>query len=303
LVSAPSATISANGSGGKVASVRFANRLDGWVYATNPTRLWSTHDGGATWHQIALTQITPDTDIMALEAAGGEVRLAAIIPNDVTVHVESSPVHSDAWSDTDTGVPVGAGPVPSTQLVLQGTSGWLLEIDRTVVGGVRLDSAGQWKPWTPPCLKAFGPANLAASSAADLVAVCQEGVWGPAQNLPAGATTPSVWLFRSSDGGSTFQAVGSMPSGVTPEAVASPSPATVVTAESVVNTVTPTGVLSASLDSGRTWQTVLRVSTVTNWTDLGFTTLTQGVVIGSEPTGPVFYMTRDGGAVWTAIKF
>ena len=32
-------------------------------------------------------------------------------------------------------------------------------------------------------------ASLAASSTADLVAVCQEGIWGRAGNLPAGAAT------------------------------------------------------------------------------------------------------------------
>lgn len=325
---APAATIS-SAYGANAVSVRFADPSDGWIYAVNPTRVWSTHDGGSVWQQVQSTGLPPSATITAMEASGGYVWIAVLPPNLDTVHLERSPVSRDAWVDIDTGVPIGAGPVPATQLVLHGRYGWLLENDRTVVGGARLNGAGQWLPWTPPCAAANGTANLAASSASDLVALCQEGVWGPARNLPAGAagsSAPSTWVFTSSDGGSSFQAVGAVPAGsggphstgpdstgpnstgsgttgptttaLTPAGVASPAPATIVRGVLQSTGAGETGVLSASFDGGHTWRTVLQAPSVVRWEDLGFTTLTQGVVIGSTPSESTFYMTRNGGQTW-----
>jgi hypothetical protein len=299
---APGATLSTTESGVRTVSVRFANHNDGWIYALDPSRVWSTHDGGAEWTLASIPGLGSVTDNIAMEAGDGYVRIAVISTTTRTVHIESSPVGVDAWTDTDTGVPIGAGPVPATQLVLQGTAGWVLENDRTVVGGARLNPAGQWTSWTPPCQTANGAASLAASSATDLAAVCQEGVWGTAGNLPAGAAVPSTWLFGSSDGGISSQAVGALPSTLTEEGAASPSPSTIVVDGSQNGSNTPTGVLSASFDGGHTWQTVLQVPSNLAWFDLGFTTQTQGVLIGSGSSGSTFYMTRDGGHDWAPVR-
>jgi hypothetical protein len=281
--------------------------MDGWIDAVNPTRLWSTHDGGLVWEQVSTPGLAPAAVITAMEASGGYVWVAVLLPNVTTVHLERSPVAADAWTDVNTGVPIGAGPVPATQLVLHGREGWLLQNDRTVVGGARLNANGQWLPWTPPCATANGAAVLAASSATDLVATCAEGTWGPPRNLPAGAAAPSTWMFNSRDGGTTFQAVGAIPAGPTPAAsvptgLASPAPATVVVAGTQpAGGVggTDVGVLSASFDGGHTWRTVLQVPSVIRWNDLGFTTLTQGVVVAATPSDSSFSMTRDGGHTWT----
>jgi photosystem II stability/assembly factor-like uncharacterized protein len=281
-------------------SVRFANQVDGWVYTTNPSRLWSTHDGGTSWHPVVLPGLTPEASILGMEAAGGRVYVAVVRDNAPTVHLEASPVASDAWRDTDSGVPAGAGPVPSTQVVLQRSRGWLLQNDRTVVGGFQLNAAGRWTAWTPPCQTANGTAALTASSPSNLVAVCSEGVWGPARNLPAGAGTgsPSTWLFQSSDGGGSFRAVGPVP--LAPSAqqvVGSPAPSTVVVGGSGPG-------LYATFDGGHTWRTVYQDTGGSSWSYLGFTTLTQGVAITSTPSGPAaLLMTRDGGHSWAPVSF
>ena len=44
-------------------------------------------------------------------------------------------------------------------------------------------------------------------------------------------------------------------------------------------------VMKRSFDGGRTWQTVLQMPAVTSWTDLGFTTLKNRVLMGSMHTG------------------
>jgi hypothetical protein len=227
--------------------------------------------------------------------------VAVIPPGAATIHLATSPVSSDGWADIDTGVAVGAGPVPTAQLVLQKSQGWLLENDRTVVGGARLNDAGAWTAWTPPCRTANGTATLAASTPTDLMAVCQEGQWGPAGNLPAGAQVPATWLYRSGDGGATFQAVGAIPGtgGVT--SLASPAPSTVVFGGTGASDAAE---LRATFDGGHTWQVVYRNPQVQTWLYLGFTTLTQGVAIGAGANGSaVLAMTRDGGHTWTAVSF
>jgi hypothetical protein len=267
---------------------------------------------------------------MALETSAGRVYAAVIsIAASPNIQMESSPIASDSWTISDLGVPIGAGPVPSTQLVLQRSSAWLLENDRTVVGGSSLGAAGSWQRWTPPCAKANGGASLAASNPSNLVAVCEEGVWGPASNLPAGTSIPSQWLFASSNGGASFQPVASLHSTsiATLPLVATPSPGTVVVGETLeaaspLGAVSPsaastsstkptsasasmagTAGLSASFDGGHTWQTVYTARPGTTCTYLGFTTLTQGVAIESTATGSELLMTRDGGHTWTpALK-
>jgi hypothetical protein len=273
--------------------------VDGWVYTTNPSRLWSTHDGGASWHQVVVPGLTPEASIVGMEAAAGHVDVAIVPDYATTVHLEVSPVARDAWSDMDSGVPTGAGPVPSTQLVLQQSRGWLLQNDRTVVGGFELNPAGRWTAWTPPCQTANGSAALTASRPSNLVAVCSEGVWGPARNLPAGAGTasPSTWLFQSSDGGASFGAVGPVPLAAGSQVVASPAPSTVVVGGS-------SPALYATFDGGHTWQTVYQGTPGSGWSYLGFTTLTQGVAITSPPSGrAAMLMTRDGGHSWAPVSF
>jgi hypothetical protein len=92
------------------------------------------------------------------------------------IQIATSPVGTDAWTVSPTQVQFGAGPVPHAQLILHGTTGWLIEVDRTVIGGARLVD-GTWRDWQPPCLDANGPATLAAATDRALVAACDVGVW------------------------------------------------------------------------------------------------------------------------------
>jgi hypothetical protein len=269
-----------------VREVRFANLLDGWAFGPE---LWATHDGGGHWHRITLNGVTAGSPVMALEAASGLVH-AAVIDAGV-VRIETSPAHQDGWTASPTTMPTGAGPVPSPQIVLQGTTGWLLENDRTVVSGARLVQ-GRWVPWQPPCSAAGGPATLAASSATAMVAVCDEGVWtGPAI---------AVRVYASNDGGTTFHQVATLtPTPSSVMLVASPSPQTIV-----VGVYTNQLMLKASFDGGATWKTVAHAQQPGSWADLGFTSPTQGVaVLSSTATQATLLMTLDGGQTWNPVDF
>src|SRR5580704_5903816 len=151
-----------------VSQVRFADPRDGWAFEP---QLWSTHDGGVHWKQSSLPSV------WSLEAGGGHVHAVALDPSTNNYDLESSVTTGDAWVRTGS-LQLGAGPVPAPDLVLQGTTGWAVEDDRIVVAGARLNS-GHWVAWHAPCASNGGSAVISAATASSLVAVCEQGIWGP----------------------------------------------------------------------------------------------------------------------------
>lgn len=279
--------------------IRFADPRDGWIAAPRsgsaevfPSTLWSTHDGGATWHQVA---VPGGGQVAALEAADGVFDLVTMLSRELpAMNLYAVRATHDRWGTSTVSLPLGAGPVPSAQLALQGASGWLVEDDRIVVAGARL-TAGRWTTWTPPCTDANGPAFVAASSATDLVAVCDEGLWG---NPAPGTTAGQSWLFTSGDAGTEFTAAGAIttpvPSGGYASVVATPP------GEPHVVVVGGSG-LTATFDGGHTWTTVSTLAAGQTIRFVGFTTATQGIAIASGFDGSTLLMTRDGGSSWNVV--
>jgi photosystem II stability/assembly factor-like uncharacterized protein len=184
--------------------------------------------------------------------------------------------------------------VAAAQLALAGTGGWLLEIDRTVVGGARL-SGGTWAAWTPPCVDLAGPAVLAASSPTELVVACDVGLW---------STPQGEHLYVSHDGGATFAQAGTR----APISGAGGIASTGASSIFLTGTTAQGAAIVRSSDGGQTWQTALETGKA-SITYLGFTTPTQGVVLtiaaggpGSS-TGGSLLMTRDGGHTWRQVMF
>ena len=265
-----------------ISRLRFADARDGWAYGPD---LWSTHDGGATWARLTIAGLPAGSGVVALEAGNGSVH--AVVLDGQGFRIASSPVGTDDFRISTVRVAVGAGPVPAVQLVLSGAAGWLLENDRTVIGGARLVN-GSWVAWQPPCLSVVGPAYLAASSATELAAACDVGLW----SSPTGSH-----LFVSHDGGSTFVAAPTAVPLTMTAAIAGASPNVTV----VGGTDATGAALVGTFDGGRTWSVVARLGTG-GLTDLGFTTATQGVVVATSGNGPgTLYMTRDGGRTWAAV--
>ncbi len=279
----PAVVVGGPGQGASgISGLRFANLQDGWAYGPN---LWATHDGGTTWARVTIPGLAANAPVFALETAGGIVHAAVL--DGGNFRVASSPVAGDNWTVSPVQVPVGAGPVPAVQLVLSGAAGWLVENDRTVVGGARL-SGGTWVAWTPPCADVVGPAFLASSSPTELVAACDVGLW----SNPTGDH-----LYLSHDGGSTFA-----PSGTAAPLTMAAMAAMASPSDIVVGGSDATGsVLVATADAGRTWTVVARLP-AGQIADLGFTTTTQGVVIvGGAGGSASLLMTRDGGQTWHAV--
>ncbi len=288
-VPAPQAELSVDQSPG-VSHVRFADMDNGWAFGP---ALWATHDGGSHWSAVTLPGADKGARVDDLAAAGGAVH--AVVIGAGGIDILSSPVGSDAWRVSPTTVPLGAGPVPHAQLILSGASGWVVEVNRTVVGGARL-SAGAWAPWQPPCLDAGGPMILSAASPTDLVAVCDEGIWTGA--------TPMITARVSGDGGTRFSSPSRVPApwqaGST-QAVASTAPRTQVVAGT---TNDGAAVLLATFDTGATWTTVKQAGNG-RWTDVGFTSTDQGVAVDipADARAGALLMTLDGGHTWNAVAF
>jgi hypothetical protein len=293
--------------------VRFADLRDGWIYgglaasastagSVEPT-LWSTHDGGLVWRRQPLPGLGGGP-IFDLEASHGRVYLMA--PNRTTgVTVESSPVGRDSWRASDAGGlgdPAGGGQ-QSGAIVLQGATGWLVEgNDRGTTGSARLSGTGVWVRWTPPCASVGnGFAVPAASTPSNLVAVCVMGGFASALTsaAPRGATIGSSWLYRSTDGGSSFEAgrelggQGTFFGGV----LATPTHGVVLIGRGASDQE-----LAASFDGGLRWTVVYRGRLVF----LGFTSPTQGVGLVQSSTNSTttsMIMTFDGGHRWEPVGF
>ncbi len=263
--------------------IRFANATDGWVYndeGAGGLDLSETHDGGVDWHAVSVPGVSSLDSISDVEAADGWVFAAF---NGSPVVIASSPVGTDDWTVSPTTLEIGGGPIPYEEIVLHGSFGWVAEVDRTVIAGASLAS-GSWEPWTPPCTKATGPMYLAASSADNLMAMCQEGAYGgpPAQ----------TGLFVSDDGGASFGPSGNPLPENTFGPIATPAPGVVVMA------VNGQGLL-ATFDGGAHWDTVFASAVVQGWAQIGFTSPTQGVAIGEG----TMLMTFDGGHDWAPVVF
>ena len=186
-------------------NVRFADPRDGWIYgglevpgSVGPA-LWSTHNGGLSWRQ----QPTEETDLVRLRP-GSRRRQGVRDGRKDGLGRRHGGKLSGRSGRLARGPGLGQqrwGAEPSGTIVLQGRSGWLVEgNDRGTAGGARLDSEGQWAPWTPPCASVGNSfAVPAASGASNLVAVCVMGgfAYGLSKAAPPGAALGSSWLYFS----------------------------------------------------------------------------------------------------------
>ncbi len=234
--------------------------------------MFGTEDGGRSWQLLDV----PFHGAADLAIWNGTVYAASYDTGNATVDVWTTPVGSSSWTKHTTGIPIGAGPVPATQLVLSGSNGWLLEVDRTVVGGAQLTSSGDWTTWTPPCATANGPAWLSASSAVDLVASCDEHTYG------GGSMESSIWF--SHDGGATFTRH------------TAPASGSVTTPKGSKAVVVGVAGIERTTDEGATWHNDFVAGSQS--VDLGFTTATQGFIILDNGE---MLMTYDAGATWQRV--
>jgi hypothetical protein len=269
------------GRSGEEEIIRYIDPTDGFAFQRLNGGLYITHDAGASW--IKLT--TPFSNVADLAILHRTVFLVALhTGSTVNFQIWSTPVAHLVWKQDPLTLPVGAGPVPSVQIVLAGSRGWIVNSNRTVIAGAQLGTNGHWANWTPPCKAFGGDAGLAASTSSDLVAVCSPG---PA--TPASLAMTSRSQF-SHNGGTVF--------------VSRPIPNAKFGAGGPLS---PTGDVAVIIDAGdlrrttnggATWQVVATGTGSSGGADYGFTTSTQGFIILANGR---MLMTYDAGATWKQV--
>ena len=274
--------------GSGVAGLRFANTNDGWAFGPG---LWATHDGGSSWASVKIAGIAAPGKVVALETSHGMVH--AVLYDGSQFRIASSQIGADRWTLAPIRIELGAGPVPAVQLVLSGDAGWVLVNNRVVIAGARLQ-AGGWADWQPPCATVNGSAVLDASSATELVAVCDVGAWGDPGGQPMGEHA-----YISHDGGHTFARTGTVPPVVQATEISAAGPHAFVIAGGDARGTVVVG----SFDTGHTWKTLLQ-PVLEQVSELGFTTASQGVLILTDDQATArLFMTRDGGRTWNPVRF
>jgi photosystem II stability/assembly factor-like uncharacterized protein len=274
--------------------VRFADASNGWVFGGT---LLATHDGGAHWHSVALPGMTGTVHIDDLEAAAGVVYVVATSQiGDATPvgYLFRASAGSDAFGRV-AGVP--ALRAWSASISLYGTHGWLLAGPDT--NSFYATSDGRdWARRPGPCGANPGLAGLAPVDSTRLFAACDGGAAAGSMNKP---------IYVSADGGRSFRPVVPAPFGGDFEQLAAASAQTVAVAA-----YSGLSMIYVSPDGGLSWRTGLQFNDGgVGFSDLGFTTATQGFVIEGTPwqaqfsgSGPSrMYLTRDGGRSWQRVSF
>lgn len=289
-IPAPSATLGQPDSGrnGDVSVLRFATPRDGWA---GVGRLYSTHDGGASWQR---RQVGPSTSVISNIETGGGYVFATVdgCPSQgssacsFSVRVYASPIDRDSWVPVSPAYRGGNG---ASGLVVHGAN-WYLP----TAGGIAIGTGtGAPRPAANPCpVDGTGQRPrpvLAVADPAHLDALCV----GP------GAAGSARWqLYGTVDGARTWVRAGGPHlefSGV--QGIAD-------------NT---RGVLLAAASSGasavlRTTDDGVRFGSSTvsappggiPWADLGFTTPTQAVVVSLDTA---LYLSHDAGASFQRVVF
>jgi photosystem II stability/assembly factor-like uncharacterized protein len=283
-----------------VSQVRFYNTSDGWAFGP---QLWATQDGGQHWTRIE----TRGLRVTALEAAGRRVfavwaqcsGTGTDFAADCTAaSLYSASPGSNQWAPVP-GAGTGysaSGTANSPALVLNGSRGYLLTPDGTLLSGPT-SGAGGWQPAAgtaapspAPCEPGAAQAGgqpsgalLAATTTPGLVLVCTS---------PAAGGTQAKTVYTSSDDGQSWQKAG-------PAAVAGTATSVAGTATGTIVLATTAG-LQVSTDGGTSWAAGRGTLPAGGFSYVGMTSTTQGVAVPADVAQHAVWFTFDGGRSWHA---
>ena len=277
--------------------LRFADGNDGWI--SGPA-LYSTHDSGLIWTRIALAGLAgSNSSVGALETADGRVYAEiaeGVEPNtNGPVVLFGSRTTADAWYSVP-GVTTGPAGFPGNISVADGV--FWTSLHPAVVTAEGSESLStlyrsldgiNWRSEPQPC-PSDTVASVAAATSTRVFVVCAGGGAAGSQDKTG---------YVSENDGATYQGVTDPPFNGDFEAVtASPTSLSVVASSGGSE-------IDTSFDNGQTWTTPLDLGDGgLGFTDVGFTTATQGVAIHGQPQYPgslQLFMTRDGGHQWAPV--
>lgn len=261
---------------GTTAELRFADRLDGFVFIRWRGLFYATHDGGRTWRRLRLGRI--------LGFATGAANVYVVTSR----RLEYSPVSANAWHSRSLPFTSDGSPL---DLEAHGANLWLLGTRRGTTFRDELarssDAGRTFRTGAGPCVPGLG-GQLAPTSSIDVWAVCPTG-------MLAGA-------WHSANGGTNFARLR------TPQLVnaAQIAPASATTA------VLDRGVgarLLRTTDGGKTWTAPKTPGRATDFGFVGFTDAQVGVALvqtgydtSAKTEITALWRTTDVGATWSKVR-
>lgn len=268
--------------------VTFADREDGWI-TTQGDGVWSTHDGGATFHKLsAPLYAAVDGSVTSLLVNNGSVFAAGI--DGAGFRIFRAHIGSDDFTATDVALPTGAGPVASFSMAGQGNSEWFVYNDRVVTGSAHLAGDTADLSWKPPASDQGGPMNITMSAdGGPMYAYGQTGVWT--------GVVPQNVAFVSDDGDpASFHPITVPGSASNPIDLLAADPGTVL----AIGGDGDATVIARSRDKGTTWTTVSRSAGLLQVRFVSGQTM---IALAAPPdqSAPVALRSDDGGVTWKQI--
>jgi hypothetical protein len=282
------------GRAGTTATLRFADRLDGFAFTPGlggaGSRFYASHDGGSSWHRLALG------NVLAFATGGGNAYLVTArcsLDACRRYRLERSPVGRDAWTGR---APPFALAGSSVDLAAHGSNVWLLGTPPSGQNGsgsdvlARSSDGGRtFITGRGPCVPGRG-GELTPSSATVVWAACPGGLLAAA--------------WRSTDRGVRFTRVRTPPL-ANSAALAPASSDTVV--------VAPNGAgsrLFRTTDAGAAWTRPSTPPAGFFWPWIGFTDPSHGAALvqtrydrAAKLEVQRLWRTTDGGASWSNVRF
>jgi hypothetical protein len=278
----------ASGAGPTVWGIRFANPSDGFVFGNG---LWATTDGGEHWALVA----SPGGSIVSLEITDGQVLALTTVCTPPTACPQKGillrrPLAGGAWQTVAHVTDPGAiGTQAQVAAVLDGSS-----VIVTTNGGS--STASHAVPCNQEGIDVA--ASLAVTGPSGLALLC-------AGDAGMGSVTKTVYV--SDDLGAHWTKAGSPARGGDPEGISAGSASQFVAAAA-----SGASMLYYSADGGAQWTTAYDEGDGgLGFSDLGFTTATDGVVVygpvlsdnNAEGRPGRLLLTSNGGASWQPVSY
>jgi hypothetical protein len=286
-----------------VGQIRSLDGTSAWAFGP---QLYATHDGGQTWTHI------PDHGmrVTGLETVQGIVyavwaKCTGTGPDFAagctTFSLYSSPAGHDDWSPVPgaSGLQASVGAPGSAQLVLTGTTGYLMTPGGQLISGP-VTRPARWRtittlagiPVSLPCAPGAAETGghplqaMLAATGPGLVLLCADQASGNQQ---------AKTLYYSADGGRSWSPAGSAPArGTAMSLSGTPTGPVLVSTSSGIDFSTNAPGASGAL----TWRTARGATAAGGYSFVGMTTSLQGVAVPANVNADAVWFTYDGGAHW-----
>jgi photosystem II stability/assembly factor-like uncharacterized protein len=266
--------------------LRFANAETGYAFGQG---LWATADGGHSWQRAT----PPQPTVLSLEAVQGR-ELVAVAQScrggqgcGHQIGVYHEPI-GGSWSQ----VASARSYFNAASISVHGSVVWVLAGSELYVSS---DAGSSFHTEPQPCPARLGQAGSVTDDGPHVYVYC----FG---NGAAGST--QKYVYRSAGPGSSWTLAGRPPAGGDGGEISAGSDSAILIATS-----SGASLLYRSTDGGRTWRRALTEDDGgAGWSDLGFTTPTDPVVVhgpalaGSSRPGRLL-LSSDAGLSWQAAGF